>query len=96
MNKGQVSTDTPIIFSIFVFQAFVIIMIGFIPIYNVTDIKYNESNATVNLPGVLPDMSFGQKILTNIAILGWGNLIIFAPLEVCFIYIIAKLLRGGG
>ena len=84
-NKAQTATDTPIILSILVFQAFVILMLGFINI--------NDSTNTVVGSNTI---NFTQNILTNIKLLGWGNSLIFAPLLVCIIYIVAKLIRGGG
>jgi hypothetical protein len=53
----------------------------------------NTSGITTNSPSNI--FSFGN-IITNIELLGWGNTLIFTPLEVCIAYIIAKLIRGGG
>lgn len=91
MNKAQVSTDTPIILSIIVFQTFIIIMLGFLNI----NIATKNVTGELNLP-LLPHISFTQNIITNITLLGWGNLLIFLPLEICLGYIILKLIRGGG
>jgi len=83
-KKGQVATDTPILLSIFVFQAFVLLSLGFL---NITDVT------TVSSGTIL--FSFGN-IINSIALLGWGNTLLFAPITLCVIYIIAKLIRGGG
>jgi hypothetical protein len=87
-KKAQTSTDTPIILSILVFQAFIIICLGFLNINN------NEITTTTH-ENTLWGFSI-TNIITNISILGWGNLLIFVPIEICIIYIIAKLFRGGG
>jgi hypothetical protein len=83
-KKGQTSTDTPIILSILVFQAFVILCLGFL---NVKDSEVTTSGNVL--------FSFGN-IISSISVLGWGNAIIFAPLIICLGYILAKLIRGGG
>lgn len=83
-KKAQTSTDTPIILSIIVFQAFVVLGLGFL---NVTDITTTNSGTSL--------FSFGN-IINSIKLLGWGNTLIFAPLEISLFYIIAKLVRGGG
>lgn len=82
-KKGQTSTDTPIILSILVFQAFIIIMLGFL------NVDSNNNDVSV------PLFSF-DNIITSISELGWFNTIIFAPLIICLGYILAKLIRGGG
>lgn len=81
-NKGQTATDTPIIIYIVVFQVFVITMLGFL---NIT-----PETQTVGA------LNFTQNIITNLSIIGWGNLLVFFPLEVALGYIIVKLIRGGG
>jgi hypothetical protein len=82
-KKAQVATDTPILLSIFVFQAFVILSLGFL------NVSYTKQTADTSL------FNFGN-IITSIAELGWGNTLLFAPIGLCVIYIIAKLIRGGG
>lgn len=81
-KKGQVATDTPILIWLVVFQAFIITMLGLL---NIT--PETQSVGIAN---------FTQNIITNLSILGWGNLLIFLPLEIALGYIIAKLIRGGG
>ena len=90
-KKGQTSTDTPIIISIFTFQIFIIIMLGFLDIN--TDTKDVGLNADIPLIG---HIGFAYNIITNISILGWGNLLLFTPSIIALAYIIAKLIRGGG
>lgn len=81
-KKGQTSTDTPIILSIFAFQAFLVVMLGFL----------NITPETQSVTG----FGFTQNIISNISLLGWGNTILFTPLVVGLGYIILKLIRGGG
>lgn len=83
-KKAQVATDTPILLGIIVFQSFVILGLGFL---NFSDITQTNSGSEL--------FSFGN-IITSISLLGWGNTLIFFPLEIALIYIIAKLIRGGG
>lgn len=90
-NKAQVSTDTPILLWILVFQAFIVLGIGFLHVTPTT----KTVGGDINIVGI-PNISFTQTLVTNISYLGWGNLLLFAPLEICLIYIIAKLIRGGG
>jgi hypothetical protein len=85
-KKAQTSTDTPIILSILVFQTFVVLMLGFLNVSSTEIVSTNTGNAL---------FSFGN-IISNISYLGWGNILIFSPLIICLIYIIAKLVRGGG
>ena len=86
MKKAQVSTDTPIVLTILVFQTFVVTALGFLTIAN-------EDVTATNAKNIF--FSFGN-IVNNIAILGWGNALIFAPLIIVLLYILAKLIRGGG
>jgi hypothetical protein len=80
-NKAQ-SSDTPILLTILVFQAFIIVGLGFL--------ELTSESQTIGA------FSFSTNIINNIALLGWGNSILFAPLIICVIYIVAKLIRGGG
>lgn len=82
-KKAQTSTDTPIILSILVFQAFVLLGLGFLNVPT-TDVGINDAL-----------FSFGN-IINAIELLGWGNSLLFAPLVICIGYILAKLIRGGG
>ena len=86
-KKGQTSTDTPILLSIVVFQAFILICLGFLDM--------NENDITLNTYGG-GIINFIFNMISNIAVLSWGNLLIFAPLGIALTYIIAKLIRGGG
>lgn len=81
INK-RAQTDSSIILSILVFQAFIIIALGFL----------DTTPTTVEVTG----SGFGQNIITNIAALGWFNAILFIPIYVVIGYIILKLIRGGG
>jgi hypothetical protein len=83
MKNGQASTDTVIIFSILIFNGFLVLSLGFL------NIDYEENNISDVL------FSFGN-IISNIIELGWGNILLFAPLIICLGYILAKLIRGGG
>jgi len=89
-KKGQSLSDATILLGIIVFQAFIIICLGFL---NVEQVNY-AGNLTSNI--VISSFFSLPNIITSITVLGWGNLLIFAPLEVILIYIIAKLIRGGG
>lgn len=107
MKKAQVSTDTPIILFILVFQTFVILALGFLNITN-TSVEspnitsyseittYSNSTTTVTTTNTGNSLFSIGNIISNIKILGWGNSLIFAPLIIVIIYIIAKLIRGGG
>ena len=86
-KKAQTATDTPILLTIIVFQAFIILCLGWL---NLTE---SDVSTVTHGSGLI---NFTVNIVTNIGLLGWGNAILFAPLEVCIIYIIAKLIRGGG
>lgn len=86
MNKKAQATDTPIILGILVFQAFIIICLGFLTMYN-NEVKTSDNGSDL--------INFKINIITNIKAFGWGNTLIFAPLEICIVYIIAKLVRGG-
>lgn len=96
-KKAQTSTDTPIILSILVFQAFIIIMLGFLNVNtennSVDSINANSTGVTTNTPTTIFNIG---SIIHSIKILGWFNTILFIPLEVIIGYIIVKLIRGGG
>lgn len=96
-KKAQVSTDTPIILSIFSFQIFIIICLGFLSTSQTTYIS--TDNISFNITGISTTnnslFSFGN-ILSNISILKWGNTLLFSPLIICITYIVVKLIRGGG
>ena len=83
-KKAQAATDTPIIISIFTFQSFIIVALGFL---NITPDNQVIGSDLIN---------FTQNIVNNISYLGWANTIIFTPLIIAITYIIAKLIRGGG
>jgi len=85
MKNGQVSTDTPILLSIIVFQIFIITCLGFLDI--------SENYVTYQGFGS-ETIGFFQNIIINISYLGWGNTLIFLPLIICLSYIIAKFIRG--
>ena len=86
MNKKGQANDTAILLSIIIFQTFILICLGFL---NVSDSEISTINSGSEL------FSFGN-IISNIQILGWGNLLIFTPLFIGLGYIIARLIRGGG
>ena len=79
-TKGQ-STDTPILLTIVVFQAFVLICLGFLDVTATTVVADTH-------------LGFSQTVISNLAVLGWGNLLVFTPMLVCIVYIIAKFIRG--
>jgi hypothetical protein len=89
MKNKKAQSEAGILLLILVFQAFVIISLGFLNITNDTD-----DITTTNYDSGLGD--FVVNIITNIKLLGWGNTLLFAPLTITIIYIIARLIRGGG
>ena len=99
-KKAQTSTDTPILISIIAFQAFIILALGFLNVnyasqksINSTSINATYQIQTYNVP--LTNLSI-TNIITNISYLGFANVLIFSPIIGAIIYIIAKLIRGGG
>lgn len=82
MFYKKAQTDTAIIISIIAFQAVIILGLGFLSI--------TPDTQSVGA------FSFTENLVTNIELLGWANALIFTPLVVGFIYIIARLIRGGG
>lgn len=91
MNK-KAQSDTAVILFILVFQAFLIISLGFLNIDTTEEEVGTDSLGVVGL--ITP--SFNQNVINNIEQLGVWNTLIFAPLIIVLIYIIAKLVRGGG
>ena len=77
MRKGQTATDTPIILTIVVFNAFIILSLGFLNINNSDSIKTQTYGSGL--------INFSQNIVTNISLLGWGNALLFTPLVVCIV-----------
>lgn len=90
-KKSQVSTDTPIIISIIAFQTLIIVCLGIIQIDPVTETIGKE----VDILG-LGTVGFTYNIINNISYLGWANSLIFTPLIFGLLYIVLKLIRGGG
>ena len=88
MNKKGQLTDTVILMSMIIFQSFTVICLGFL------NVSENDITTTTYDNPIVS--SFVVNVISNIGQLGWGNLLIFLPLEVGLIYIIAKLVRGGG
>jgi hypothetical protein len=90
-KKAQ--SEAGIILSILVFQAFIIVFLGFI---NIT-IPYDTEDVggEISIVGI-PLTSWGSTLINNISVLGWANAIIFAPATLCLTYIIVRLFRGGG
>lgn len=83
-KKGQ--TDSALILIILCFQAFIIVSLGFLDSTD-SQITYEEHDSF---------LGFSVNIINNLSLLGWGNTLIFAPIEICIIYIVIKLIRGGG
>lgn len=90
-NKAQVSTDTPIVISLFAFQAIILLGLGFLNI----DQKQQDVGTNFTYTG-FDIINFKNNVISNISELGWGNALIFTPFLIGIGYIVAKLIRGGG
>jgi hypothetical protein len=91
MINRKAQSETAVIIGILSFQAFIIVCLGFINISATTE----GIGGDVSIVGI-PLFNWGTSLISNIALLGWANLIIFAPLIAGLVYIIARLIRGGG
>ena len=83
-NK-KAQSEVAILITILAFQIFIITALGFINITPETN-SYSEP---------ITGFSF-LNIITSISVLGWANILIFSPLISGLVYIVARLVRGGG
>ena len=87
MHK-KAQSEVGVIIFVLVFQIFLITMLGFLNI--------NPETRDIGTFEGVKIIEFGTNIVFNIAELGWFNLILFTPLWVTIVYIIIRLVRGGG
>lgn len=85
-KKGQTSTDTPIIIWLIAFQIFIITTLGFIDIKPETT-TYTEPISGFSIINIINSITYLPL---------WANTILFSPLIGAVVYIVAKLVRGGG
>jgi hypothetical protein len=84
MKYKKSQSDVSFILGVLVFNAFVILALGFLNINN-------DNNVTTETHGL---EAFSMNIISNITLLGWGNTLIFTPLILCIIYLVGKFIRG--
>jgi hypothetical protein len=91
MNK-KAQSEAGLLLTLLVFQAVIIVFLGFLEL---TTEQNEVGTPTLNL-GLFSVPKFGFNIISNIAQLGWFNLIIFVPISIVVGYIVARIIRGGG